>query len=167
MEEVISNINNIKILEGRVEVLEYGQKYDIVLDYAHTTDAFLKLYPVLKKISRGRIITVTGSAGGREKEKRGPMGKVVLDNSDYVIFTMDDPRNEDVNTIIDDLVSLSDKTNYLRIIDRSEAIKKALDMANDNDLVLIAGKGCDNYMALGNKYIPYCDKEEIGIYFDK
>ncbi|MBE6158138.1 MAG: UDP-N-acetylmuramoyl-L-alanyl-D-glutamate--2,6-diaminopimelate ligase [Firmicutes bacterium] len=167
IEDIISKVSNIKVLEGRVQFLEYGQNYDIVLDYAHTTDSFLKLYPVLKKICKGRIITVTGSAGGREKEKRGPMGKVVLDNSDYVIFTMDDPRNEDVNSIIDDLVSLSDKTNYLRIIDRKEAIFKAFDMANDNDLVLVAGKGCDNYMALGNRYLPYCDKEVIDEYFNK
>lgn len=93
------------------------------------------------------------------------MGKVVLDNSDYVIFTMDDPRYEDVNQIIDDLVSLSDKSNYERIINRKEAIKKAFDMAEDNDLVLIAGKGNDNYMAIEDKYEPYCDLDVIEDYF--
>lgn len=165
IDDIIEKIPNIKPLAGRVEFLNYGQKYDIVLDYAHTTDSFLKLYPVLHKIKRGKIITVTGSAGGREKEKRGPMGKVVLDNSDYVIFTMDDPRNEDVNEIIDDLVSLSDKSNYERIINRKEAIKKAFDMAEDNDLVLIAGKGNDNYMAIKDKYEPYCDLDVIEDYF--
>ncbi len=165
IEDIIEKIPNLKPLAGRVEFLNYGQKYDIVLDYAHTTDSFLKLYPVLHKIKRGKIITVTGTAGGREKEKRGPMGKVVLDNSDYVIFTMDDPRYEDVNEIIDDLVSLSDKSNYERIINRKEAIKKAFDMAEDNDLVLIAGKGNDNYMAIEDKYEPYCDLDVIEDYF--
>ena len=166
IEEVIKRISNIKPLPGRVEFLNYGQKYNIVLDYAHTTDAFNKLYPVLKKITKGRIITVTGSAGGREKEKRPYMGKVVLDNSDYVIFTMDDPRDEDVNQIIDDLVSTSDKSNYERIINRKEAIYKAFDTADDNDLVLIAGKGTDNYMAINDKYEPYSDLEVIEEYFN-
>ena len=69
-------------------------------------------------VKEKRIITVTGSAGGREKSKRPGMGKVVLEKSDYVVFTMDDPRYEDPNDIIDDLVSESDKTNYERIVDR-------------------------------------------------
>ena len=166
IDEVIKKIPSIKPLPGRVEFLDYGQKYDVVLDYAHTTDAFLKLYPVLKKITKGKIITVTGSAGGREKEKRPHMGKVVLDNSDYVIFTMDDPRNEDVDLIIDDLTTLATKNNYERIIDRKEAIDKAFDMAEENDLVLIAGKGSDNYMAINDKYEPYSDKEVIEEYFN-
>ena len=95
------------------------------------------------------------------------MGKVVLDNSDYVIFTMDDPRNEDVNSIIDDLVSGSSKTKYERIIDRKEAIYHAFDIAEEDDIILIAGKGTDNYMALGNEYVPYCDLDVIDSYFEK
>ena len=94
------------------------------------------------------------------------MGKLVLDKSDYVIFTMDDPRNEDVNSIIDDLVSSSDKTNYERIRDRKEAIYRAFDIANKDDIILIAGKGIDNYMALGKEYVPYCDLDVIKEYFD-
>ena len=89
------------------------------------------------------------------------MGKVVLDNSDYVIFTMDDPRFEDVNDIINDLVKDSNKNNYERIFDREEAIKKALSIANKDDIVLIAGKGTDNYMAIKDKYIPYNDLEVL------
>ena len=166
MDKIISNIENIKVPEGRCQFLNFGQNYSIVLDYAHTPDAFLKLYDLLEKVKKNRIITVTGSAGGREHEKRPTMGKLVLDKSDYVIFTMDDPRSEDVDKIIDDLVSNSDKDNYERIIDRREAIYKAFDMAKENDIVLIAGKGIDNYMALGNEYIPYCDLEVIKDYFE-
>ncbi len=165
MEEVIRRIKNINVVDGRLQFLNYGQDYRIVLDYAHTPDAFLKIYPVLKSLKKKRIITVTGSAGGREKEKRGPMGKIVLDNSDIVIFTMDDPREEDVDDIIDDLLSSSDKDNYLRIIDRVDAINKALSMALADDIILIAGKGTDNYMALGKDYIPYSDLEVIDKYF--
>ena len=76
------------------------------------------------------------------------MGKIVLDHSDYVIFTMDDPRTEDVDTIIDELLTLSkDKKNYERCPDRKEAIARALSIAEKDDIVLIAGKGRDNYMA--------------------
>lgn len=159
--EIIKKILNINTPNGRMEFIKYGQNYHIILDYAHTTDAFIKIYDFLNKVKKGKIITVTGSAGGREHEKRKDMGKVILDNSDYVIFTMDDPREEDVNSIINDLVSETSKTNYERIIDRKEAIKKAFAIANKDDIVLIAGKGDDNYMAIGNEYLPYNDKNTI------
>lgn len=165
MDEIIQRINNIKVPDGRCEYLDFGQDYKIMLDYAHTTDAFLKIYRFLNNIKKGRIITVTGSAGGREKEKRSCMGKVVLDNSDYVIFTMDDPRFEDVDKIIDDLVSESNKDNYERILDRKTAIEKALSIAEKDDVVLIAGKGRDNYMAIGDKYFPYNDFTILKSYF--
>ena len=161
IDTIISRVDNIKAPSGRIEFLDFGQTYSIVLDYAHTTDAFSKVFSLFNKIKKGKVITVTGSAGGREKEKRPAMGKVVLDESDYVIFTMDDPRYEDVNDIISDLVSESDKSNYEVIIDRKEAISKAFSMASDDDIVLIAGKGTDNYMAIEDKYLPYSDLEVI------
>jgi len=163
--DILSRVNNIKAPSGRIEFLEFGQNYKIVLDYAHTPDAFTKVYDLLNKIKKGRIITITGSAGGREKEKRGPMGKIVLEESDYVIFTMDDPRFEDVNDIINDLVSKSDKNNYEIIIDRKKAIYRAFNIAQDNDIILVAGKGTDNYMAIEDKYLPYSDLEVIKDYF--
>ena len=167
MEDIIPNVKNIRTPEGRCQFLDYGQDYYIMLDYAHTPDAFNNLYDLLRKVKKKRIITVTGSAGGREHEKRPDMGKIVLENSDYVIFTMDDPRDEDVNSIIDDLTSDTDKDNYERIIDRKEAIFKAFDIALEDDIVLIAGKGIDNYMALGKEYVPYCDLDVIKEYFSR
>lgn len=165
IDEIIERVKNIKAPSGRVQFLDYGQNYKIILDYAHTTDAFSNLYSLLEKIKQNRIITITGSAGGREKEKRPSMGKTVLDKSDYVIFTMDDPRYESVEDIIKDLVSGSDKYNYEIIVDRKEAIYKAFDIANDNDIILVAGKGIDNYMAIEDKYLPYSDLEVIENYF--
>ena len=119
LKEIEKNIKNIEVPKGRVEFLDFGQNYKILLDYAHTTDAFEKLYNLLDKVKKKkRIITVTGSAGGREHEKRKEMGKLILEKSDYVFFTMDDPRNEDVNEIIDELVSDTNSINYERVIDR-------------------------------------------------
>lgn len=164
---VLERISLIRPQKGRLEFLNFGQPYQIVLDYAHTPDAFLKVYSFLNFIKKGKLITVTGSAGGREHEKRGPMGKIVLENSDFVIFTMDDPRRESVDTIIDDLVSLSEKTNYKKIIDREEAIQYAFSIAEKNDIILIAGKGIDNYMAIGDEYLPYSDLDVIRNHFIK
>lgn len=165
IEEIIKKVENLKQLEGRFEVLDFRQDYTLILDYAHTTDAFENILKYLNKIKKNRIITLTGSAGGREKKKRPVMGKTVLDYSDFVVFTMDDPRYEKVSDIIDDLIKESDKTNYIRIEDRKEAIKYALDIAEKDDIVLIAGKGRDNYMAIEDKYLPYNDYDEIVKYF--
>lgn len=165
MEEIIQKAANLQQVEGRMEVLPFTNDYTIMLDYAHTPDALEKTLNYLNKVKKGKIITVTGSAGGREKEKRPAMGKIVLEKSDYVIFTMDDPREESVDQIIDDLLKGSKKTNYERIIDRKQAIAKALTVAKKNDIVLIAGKGRDNYMALGKEYVPYCDYDVIEDYF--
>lgn len=161
---LLARVKNLKAPKGRFEYLDYGQNYKIILDYAHTTDALEKIYSFLKKFKK-RIITVIGSAGGREKEKRKYMGEIVLNNSFHTIFTMDDPRYESVDSIIDDLVSLSDKKNYERIIDRKEAIVKALNIAEKDDIVLILGKGRDNYMAIFDKYIDYSDFDVIDNYF--
>lgn len=166
IEDIIKKIPNITIPHGRVEFLNFNQPYSIILDYAHTPDAFRNLYSLLDEIKKGKVITITGSAGGREKEKRPAMGKLVLDKSDYVIFTMDDPRYESVTDIISDLVSDSDKDNYEVIIDRKQAIHKVLSMASQNDIVLIAGKGTDNYMAIEDKYLPYSDLKVIEEYFN-
>lgn len=167
MEDILKNVQKLNQIKGRMEILPFTNKYTVMLDYAHTPDALDKILTYLNEVKKGRIITVTGSAGGRETEKRPDMGKIVLDKSDYVIFTMDDPRYEDVNKIIDDLIKNSKNTNYERIIDRKEAIYKALSLAKEGDIILIAGKGRDNYMALKNEYVPYCDYDVIKSYYDK
>lgn len=165
IEQVLKKVEKLHQIEGRMEILPFTKEYTVILDYAHTTDALEKILNYLNKVKKARIIAVTGSAGGREREKRPSMGKVVLEKSDYVIFTMDDPREEDVNQIIDNLVSGSPKKNYERIIDRKEAIDRALSMAQKDDIVLIAGKGRDDYMALGKEYVPYCDYDVIKSYY--
>jgi len=164
-EEILEKIPNLTLAPGRSEMLEFGQKYKIVLDYAHTPNALYNILTFLNSIKKGKVITVTGSAGGREKEKRQDMGKVCQELSDLVVYTMDDPRYEKVNDIINDLIDKT-KDNYIAIEDRKEAIKKAFEIADENDIVLIAGKGRDNYMAIEDKYIDYNDYEVIKKYFD-
>lgn len=160
---LIKKINDLHAVAGRREYLDFGQNFDIILDYAHTYNG---IYNIINSVnSYKRIITVTGAAGGREKSKRAKIGKLVLEKSDFVIFTMDDPRFESVDSIIDDMISTTDLTNYERINDRTEAIYKAFDIARKGDVVLVLGKGRDNYMAIYDKKIPYCDYDVIKKYF--
>ena len=165
MQDIMQRVSRIGVIPGRVEYLSFGQNFDVVLDYAHTEDAFRKLYDMLRQNRKGRIITVTGAAGGRETEKRSVIGRLVLEQSDLAVFTMDDPRRESVDAIIDELVSKTDRTNYIRVINRRDAIHTALSMARENDVVVVAGKGRDNYMALGDQYLPWSDYDIIEEYF--
>ncbi len=163
--EIIQKINNISEIEGRGEKLNFGQNYTIILDYAHTYNGIYNIITNVRKLKPKRVLVLTGAAGGREKEKRSKIGKMILENSTYAIFTMDDPRYEDVNSIIDDLVSDSNLTNYERVINRKEAINKIFSLSKEGDIILILGKGRDNYMAIENKKIKYCDYDVINEYF--
>ena len=162
--DIISSLKNLNVINGRREFLNYGQDYNIVLDYAHTYNGIKELISSFSNYKN--IIVVTGAAGGREKCKRGLIGKYLLNNTSFVIFTMDDPRYEKPLDIINDLIGECTFTNYKIIIDRYFAIKYALDMAKKNDLVLIIGKGRDNYMAILDKKIKYCDYDVINRYFN-
>lgn len=158
LDEIIRKIRQLKVIEGRREYLNFGQPFDIILDYAHTYNGIKN---ILESVSHyKKIIVVTGQAGGREKEKRPLIGKLILDKANIAIFTMDDPRFEDVNDIIDEMVGL-DKRSYLRIVEREKAIEKAFSLADRNSVVLILGKGRDNYMAICDKKIYYSDYDTI------
>lgn len=166
VEEAIEKVAMIDNVDGRCEFIKYPLDYKIVIDYAHTANALKNILTYLNKIKKSRIITVTGSAGGREKEKRKDMGNVVLSLSDFVIFTMDDPRWENVEDIIDDMISDNKNTNYTRISDREEAIKYAIDLAKKDDIILIAGKGKDNYMAIEDRHVDYNDFDVVMKYIN-
>ena len=157
---IIEKIKKLNRVKGRCEELNFGQKFKIVLDYAHTIHA---VDSILDAYKNDRLIVVTGAAGGRDKDKRPIIGQMIIDNSDVAIFTMDDPRYEDVDDIINQMVG--DNKNYIRIKNRKEAIEYALSIANDNSTVLVIGKGRDNYMAIENKKIPYSDYDVIKNYF--
>ncbi len=160
---IISRIKNLKLIEGRTEFLDFGQPYDLILDYAHTINAVKNILSSFQNYNK--IIVVIGCAGGREKEKRSVIGKYVIENSDVSIFTMDDPRYENVDDIIDQMVGNSEE--YIRIINREKAIRYALDIASKDDVVLVLGKGRDKYMAVEDKKISYSDYDVIKKYFGK
>ena len=163
---IIECIKDLKPIYGRREYLDFGQNFDLILDYAHTFNGIKSILESCENYKT--IITVTGAAGGREVEKRSKIGKIVLEKSDVVVFTMDDPRYESVDKIIDDLAG-DTKKEYFRIKDRVEAIHFALKVGEKNpgSVVLILGKGRDNYMAIEDKKVPYCDYDVIKEYYEK
>lgn len=164
--KLISSISKIKSIDGRTETLNFGQDYTIILDYAHTLNAIKNLVLSVKDKYK-KVFVITGAAGGREKEKRCKIGNFLLSNTYLTIFTMDDPRFESVDSIIDDMISRSTSKNYLRINDRKDAIYKGLSLCRKSDVILIIGKGRDNYMYIEDKKIPYSDYDVIKNYFDK
>lgn len=164
IEEILSYIKDLKPVSGRMNIFYNKNGSRVILDYAHTKNATLNILEFANRIKKGKIITVVGSAGGREKEKRKDIGRIVTDLSDKVIFTMDDPRYEKVKDINDELTSCSNNKNYIYIKNRKKAIKKAIQMGQKDDLILILGKGTDNYMAIKNKYKKYSDFKTIKKY---
>lgn len=162
LDNLEKRIRQLEVVKGRCEEIDFGQNFTIVLDYAHTYNAILKILEVYKN---KKIIVVTGAAGGREKEKRAKIGRLVLEKANFVIFTMDDPRYEDVGEIIDAMIGSSTYGNYLKIIDRKKAIQKAFSLASTDYAVLILGKGRDSYMAIEDRKEHYSDYEVIKEYF--
>ena len=160
---LLQKIEQLRPIKGRCEFLDFGQKFDIVLDYAHTINGISSVLDTFSHYDT--VIVVTGCAGGRETKKRSIIGKMVMDKSDFAIFTMDDPRYEDVDMIIDQMVG--DSKDYYRIVDREDAIDFALSIAPPESVVLILGKGRDNYMSIKDKKIHYSDYDVIYHYFNR
>jgi len=161
IEEVIPNIKNINV-SGRIDMLpNIGQNFNIMIDYAHTPNGISNILRFVHTLNTNRSIVVIGSAGERDYLKRPLMGKTVTDNASYAIFTYEDPRSEDPKDIIDMMTKeIEDKSKYEVVIDRSEAIKRAIDIAEENDIVLILGKGNETYEKLKNETIYFNDIEE-------
>lgn len=159
--DLIKNIKNITV-DGRLEMLNTNTPYYVMVDYAHTPNGISNLLNFVHTLDINRSIVVIGSAGERDNLKRPIMGEVVLNNASYAIFTYEDPRSEDPKDIINDLLKTAKEnhSNYEIIIDRRKAIKRAIDMAKEKDIVLILGKGNETYQKLKNETIYFNDVEE-------
>lgn len=145
--------------KGRMELIK-GDNY-IFIDYAHTPDALLNILKNVQMFKRSRIITIIGCGGNRDKIKRPIMGEIAVKNSDFVLFTNDNPRNENEIDIMKDITYSLDKTNYEIIYDREEAIKKGIEILDKDDILLILGKGHEDYQIIGNEKAHFDDKEIV------
>lgn len=161
IEDLISNIKDIKV-SGRLESIELGQNFKVIVDYAHTPNGISKLLEFIHSLNYNKLIVVFSEPGERDRSKRPDKGYNVITNCDHAIITSQDPRGENPMDIANDLlVKVKEYNNYEIILDRSDAIKKAVEMANKDDIVLIIGKGSENYQILNDKIIEFCDVDEV------
>ena len=143
-ERIAAALASVKRVPGRLEPVEAGQPYTILVDYAHTEDALERLLAAVRELTDRKIVLVFGCGGDRDKGKRVPMGEIAGRLADIPIATSDNPRSEDPEAILSEVekgLAASGATKYLKIADRREAIRTAIGLANPGVVVVIAGKG--------------------------
>lgn len=155
-------MSSAKGVKGRLEIVPTGRDFSVVIDYSHKPDALEKVLKTLKPVTRGRLIALFGCGGDRDKLKRPIMGRIAADNADLVVVTSDNPRTEDPDEIIREIVAgMKDKRTPTKVIcDRREAIAWAIDNAAPGDVLLLAGKGHEDYQVVGHKK-HHMDEREI------
>ena len=162
-EEIKKITKDVYPPRGRCETIKVGMS-EAVIDYAHTPDAVEKIIDAFTAHKKGRIITIVGCGGDRDPMKRPIMGRIASEKSDYVIFTNDNPRTENPENIMKDILNGVEKENYEVIMDRKEAIKKGLSMLKEKDVLLILGKGHEDYQIIGHTKHHFSDLEEVENY---
>ncbi|WP_442603767.1 UDP-N-acetylmuramoyl-L-alanyl-D-glutamate--2,6-diaminopimelate ligase [Paenibacillus sp. KN14-4R] len=150
LHEIKHSLENVSVVDGRMEVVHAGQDFLVLVDYAHTPDGLRSALSTIQEFTEGKVITVFGCGGDRDRTKRPLMGKVTAELSDYLYVTSDNPRTENPDQILQDIVPGLLEANlpsnqYELIVDRKEAIQKAIAEAGPKDVVLIAGKGHETY----------------------
>jgi UDP-N-acetylmuramyl-tripeptide synthetase len=153
-------IESLISVPGRLETIDLGQSFKVFVDYAHTDDALKNILTSIRNIYRGRIILVFGCGGDRCRDKRPLMGRVASELADHVILTTDNPRSEEPEAIIKEIEQgfLRGFTDFQIILDRYAAIKQAICLAHEDDVVIIAGKGHEAYQIFKNTTIPFDDR---------
>ena len=163
----VKNIENIiKELSappGRMDIIDKGFK--IIIDYAHTPDAIKNILSCVNEMATGNIYVIIGCGGNRDKTKRPLMAQIATTYSTKAIFTSDNPRNENADEIIADMIKDLSNNNYEIEINRKKAIFKGIQKCKKNDILLILGKGHENYQIIGNERIHFDDKETVLEYF--
>jgi len=157
-------LEKFESVPGRFELVDEGQPFSVIVDYAHTPDGLENILKTARQFADKRIIVVFGCGGDRDRTKRPIMGRIAAELADVVIATSDNPRSEDPAFILSEIETgiteaLSEGKTYEKIIDRRQAIERALAIAQRDDIVIIAGKGHENYQILKDKTISFDDKE--------
>jgi UDP-N-acetylmuramoyl-L-alanyl-D-glutamate--2,6-diaminopimelate ligase len=164
--EILTILSDLHPVAGRLESVKTGNGISGLVDYAHTPDALLNVIDTINKIREGgvQLITVVGAGGDRDKTKRPKMAAISAEGSNKVILTSDNPRTEDPERILDDMeagITPDLKRKVLRIADRREAIKTAVMLANQGDVILVAGKGHETYQDVKGVKHHFDDREEL------
>jgi UDP-N-acetylmuramoyl-L-alanyl-D-glutamate--2,6-diaminopimelate ligase len=163
LQKIKESLKKIKPMLGRLETVDAGQPFPVIVDYAHEPASLEAVYKTLKIFNPKRIIAVLGAqGGGRDKWKRPKLGEIAARYCQEVIITNEDPYDENPEKIIEEVAAGVKGVNLYKILDRRGAIKKALTLARPNDLVIITGKGCEQYiMGPNNKKIAWDDREVV------
>jgi UDP-N-acetylmuramoyl-L-alanyl-D-glutamate--2,6-diaminopimelate ligase len=149
---------NAPAVPGRMEPVPAQRQFKVFVDYAHTEDALLNVIKTCRELQPARLIVVFGCGGDRDKTKRPRMGAVVDQHADYGILTSDNPRKEDPLTILSEVKAGMPRGRFEVIEDRREAIYKAIALAQPRDIILIAGKGHENYQEFADRTVPFEDR---------
>jgi len=160
--EIVTGLGQPHAVPGRLERVEAGQKFVVAVDYAHTHDALEQVLTTLRNTGPKKLICVFGAGGDRDKTKRPKMGAVAVRLADRVIVTSDNPRTENARQILTDIeagIAAEGKSNYVVVENREEAIRRAIKEASAGDVVLIAGKGHEDYQIIGTQKFHFSDIE--------
>lgn len=167
LEKTAAALRNVGHVKGRVEVVPTpGTDYTVLIDYAHTPDALENVLRSVRGYCKGRLIAVFGCGGDRDPIKRPIMGKIGVENADLAVITSDNPRTEDPEAIISDILHGVQETQkpYVVIPDRREAIRWAMAHAQRDDIIVLAGKGHETYQIIGTEYRHLDEREEVATY---
>lgn len=160
IEQILNLTNELVSPNGRMEKIDYKTN-SIFIDYAHTPDAVINVLKSAEEYKKGKVITIIGCGGDRDRTKRPIMGRAAEEHSDYVIFTNDNPRTEDDHQIMQDILDGLNKKNHEVIYNREEAIKKGIALLNENDILMILGKGHEDYQIIGTEKHHFSDQEVV------
>jgi len=163
VETVMEALGEIQGVPGRFQSIRMGQPFQVIVDYAHTPDGLENVLQTAREITVGKLITVFGCGGDRDKRKRPLMGEAASRWSDYVLVTSDNPRTEDPEKIIEDILPGMGGIDYQVLVDRRKAIFHACSIASAGDTIVIAGKGHEDYQIIGTEKFHFDDREEVQI----
>ncbi|MBO5414508.1 MAG: UDP-N-acetylmuramoyl-L-alanyl-D-glutamate--2,6-diaminopimelate ligase [Bacilli bacterium] len=159
-ESIIKVVKKLSCPPGRMDIIKYRSN-SIIVDYAHTPDAISKILSTVKNIKHNNIYAVFGCTGSRDRTKRPIMMRLVTDNCKKAVVTMDDPHEEDPMDVVKDMLIDNINENYEVIIDREKAIERGISLLEENDILLVLGKGHEEFIIMKDKKIPFNDKECI------
>jgi UDP-N-acetylmuramoyl-L-alanyl-D-glutamate--2,6-diaminopimelate ligase len=160
LKSIVAGLQAATPVPGRFNYVNAGQPFAIYIDYAHTPDAIERLCQSAREMSEGKLLILFGCGGDRDKGKRPMMGKAATTSADFAVVTSDNPRTEDPDAIIEDIKPGLEGSGYTICPDRSEAIRVILEKAKPGDVVLLAGKGDENYQEIHGVRHPFSDAEQ-------
>lgn len=158
---IVESLSQIEIIKGRSEIIKTNKEFNLICDFAHTPDGLENILKTTKQYCKGRLVVLFGCGGDRDRDKRPQMGKIAADYADFIILTSDNPRTENPERIINEVIrGIPNSAKYIAITQRSTAIRYALATAKKGDTIILAGKGHEQYQVIGDKKL-YFDERKV------